>query len=98
MDELICYDNQLTALDVTGLTNLQYLICYDNQLTALDDTGLTNLQYLICYYNQFTALPTLTSKGSITYYNFTYNNFPTAETDRLIALGFSSTYVLPQNT
>ncbi|MGP1437503.1 MAG: hypothetical protein ACTTKH_00355 [Treponema sp.] len=31
---LYCRNNQLTALDVQGLTNLQKLECYGNQLTA----------------------------------------------------------------
>jgi Leucine-rich repeat (LRR) protein len=95
---LSCYSNQLTSLDATGLTALQYLYCGNNQLTSLDATVLTALQYLYCDSNQLTSIPSLTSKGLITQYNFTYNYMPTTETDRLIALGFDSQYVLPQNT
>ena len=94
---LYCSYNQLTSLDVTGLTALKYLDCNYNQLTSLDVTVLTALQELYCISNQLTNIPTLTSKGSITYYDFRYNNMQILETDRLIALGFNSNYVLPQN-
>ena len=53
---LYCYENQLTALDVSGCTALEYLYCYENQLTALDVSGCTALEYLDCYSNQLTAL------------------------------------------
>ena len=87
----------LTLQNVNKLTALHNLYCYSNQLTTLNVSGLTGLLRLYCDYNQLTELPTLTSKGNIRFYNFTYNNMPTTETDRLIALGFSSTYLLPQN-
>lgn len=56
LEILECMGNQLTALDVTGLTSLTVLVCNDNQLTTLDVTGLTNLTTLICSGNQLTAL------------------------------------------
>lgn len=95
---LLCYNNQITSLDVTGLIALQNLECNYNQLTSLDVTGLINLQVLVGYYNQLTSIPSLTSKSYITTYDFTYNNFPTAELDRLRALGFTDeSKLLPQN-
>ena len=54
--ELKCYSNQLTELNVQGLTALQKLDCDKNQLTALDVQDLTALQYLTCSDNQLTAL------------------------------------------
>ena len=54
--ELNFYNNQLTALNVQGLTALQTLWCDDNQLTALNVQGLTALETLECYNNQLTAL------------------------------------------
>ena len=51
-----CDNNQLTALNVQGLTALRWLDCYNNQLTALNVQGLTALQELFCYNNQLTAL------------------------------------------
>ena len=43
---LYCIHNQLTSLNVTGLTNLRQLTCEYNQLTSLNISGLTNLVYL----------------------------------------------------
>ncbi len=54
--KLGCDNNQLTALNVQGLTALQYLNCGYNRLTALNAQGLTALQELSCYSNQLTAL------------------------------------------
>ena len=54
--ELYCSDNQLTALNVQGLTALQGLSCGGNQLTALNVQGLTALRWLSCHGNQLTAL------------------------------------------
>jgi len=56
------------ALDVSGLTNLQYLNCGVNKLTSLDVSGLTNLQQLYCYGNNLTVL-NLTGLNSITSFN-----------------------------
>ena len=53
---LSCYSNQLTALNVQGLTALQRLHCYNNQLTALNMQGLTALKKLYCHSNQLTEL------------------------------------------
>ena len=48
--------NTLTALDVSGLTALQYLYCVKNQLTELNVQGLTALEELECGCNQLTSL------------------------------------------
>ena len=53
--KLYCYNNQLTALNVQGLTALQRLWCSNNQLTALNVQGLTALERLECWGNQLTA-------------------------------------------
>ena len=53
---LDCYSNQLTALNVQGLTALQVLDCYENQLTALNMQGCTALKRLWCGWNQLTEL------------------------------------------
>ena len=56
LDTLICYNNQLTALDVSKNTALTILQCADNQLTALDVSKNTALIGLYCFDNQLTAL------------------------------------------
>ena len=53
---LDCASNQLTALDVSGNTALEYLDCGNNQLTALDVSGCPAMEYLYCFDNELTAL------------------------------------------
>ena len=55
-DVNLSISNKLTALNVQGLSALQYLNCCGNKLTALNVQGLSALQYLNCGYNQLTAL------------------------------------------
>ena len=54
--ELICNSNELTALDVSGLTKLQKLYCQDNNLSTLNVSGCTALKELICINNQISEL------------------------------------------
>ena len=54
--ELNCSNNQLTALNVKGLTALEELLCRKNQLTDLDVSGLTTLKTLGCNSNQLASL------------------------------------------
>ena len=46
MTELLCYNNNITALDVSALTSLTRLICGDNQLSSLNVNSNTNLERL----------------------------------------------------
>ena len=54
--ELDCCGNQLTSLDVRGLTALQTLYCDNNRLTSLDVQGLTALQELDCSSNAIASI------------------------------------------
>jgi hypothetical protein len=54
--EMNCYKNELTSLNVSGLTSLGYLTCSDNNLTSLDVSSLTSLKHLSCSYNSLTSL------------------------------------------
>ena len=54
--ELDCHGNQLTELNVQGLTALEALYCGYNRLTALNVQGRTALKRLWCNHNQLTAL------------------------------------------
>ena len=54
--ELSCYNNQLVALGVQGLTSLQKLTCYKNQIESLNVQDLTALQKLDCSNNQLNSL------------------------------------------
>jgi plastocyanin len=53
---LNCYDNQLSALDVSTNTALTELNCFDNQLTTLDVSTNPALTSLNCSNNQLTTL------------------------------------------
>ena len=53
---LYCNYNQLTTLNVQGLTALQELWCQNNQLTILNVQGLAALIYLDCKNNQLSTL------------------------------------------
>ena len=49
---LKCNSNQLTSLNLSQNTALQYLDCSSNQLTSLNVTLNNSLNYLKCSYNQ----------------------------------------------
>jgi len=69
---LYCNNNQLTSLDVTKNTALQYLNCSKNQLTSLDVSNNVELGALSCCYNQLTSLDV--SKNVALTYLECYNN------------------------
>ena len=56
LKELQCEKNQLTSLNLSGLSNLVRLSCGNNQLTSLNLSGLTSLTKLVCYANKLTSL------------------------------------------
>ena len=56
LEELSCFINQLTSLDVSDCSALRFLNCFGNQLTSLDLSKNTALTYLDCGYNQLTSL------------------------------------------
>ncbi|MCK4344066.1 MAG: hypothetical protein KAX05_02185, partial [Bacteroidales bacterium] len=56
LETLLCYDNQLTSLDVSNNTALIYLNCESNHLTSLVVSNCTNLHYLRCVYNSLFSL------------------------------------------
>ncbi len=56
LQELYCYENYLTALDISQNTALTKLNCSDNTLTQLDVSKNTALYWLDCDSNQLTQL------------------------------------------
>jgi len=56
LEELYCYHNQLTKLDVTKNRKLKSLSCHHNQLTELDLSKNRKLKSLSCHHNQLTEL------------------------------------------
>lgn len=65
---LKCNNNQLTELNLSGLTQLTTLWCQLNQLTTLDVSGLTQLTELWCFSNNLTALDITQLSGLSTLY------------------------------
>ena len=53
---LYCYKNELTSLNVSNNTALEYLNCGYNRLTGLDVSKNTALTELYCWYNQLSSL------------------------------------------
>ncbi len=53
---LICSNNALKSLNVSGCSSLERLICYYNQLTSIDVSGCTSLKELDCGFNNLTSL------------------------------------------
>ena len=56
LEELQCYCNQLTSLNVSECSALTSLNCFGNQLTSLDVSHNTALTYLDCGFNQLSSL------------------------------------------
>ena len=62
LKELRCYNNPMTSLDVSGLTELTYLDCAPTdsytgtKLTSLNVSGCTSLQTLLCYNTNISSL------------------------------------------
>ncbi len=50
--ELLCSENDLTAIDVSGLTSLKKLECQKNEFTELNMSGCVSLQELDCHENE----------------------------------------------
>ena len=77
---LKCANNELTELNLNGLTQLTTLWCQLNQLTTLDVSGLTQLTELWCFKNNLTALDITQLSGLSTLYCGNQND------DRILTL------------
>ncbi|MEW4924712.1 T9SS type A sorting domain-containing protein [Algibacter sp. 2305UL17-15] len=49
LESLICFDNNLTSLDLSKNLNLKYLVCERNQLTVLNVKNGNNLNFINFY-------------------------------------------------
>lgn len=56
LEELYCYENELTSLDVSNNTALKHLKCACNKLTSLNISKNTALKHLVCDENELTSL------------------------------------------
>ncbi len=53
---LECQDNQLTSLNLSNCTELDYAECHHNHIESIDLDGCTTLSHLYCYDNLLTSL------------------------------------------
>ena len=94
-----CTANKIVSLDFTSNVALRIIRCQVNNLSTMTIGNLPLLVEFQCFLNSIDTIPTLTAKGVITSYNFTYNRFSTSELDRFRAMGFTiESKLLPQNT
>ncbi|WP_394775347.1 T9SS type A sorting domain-containing protein [Flavobacterium sp.] len=66
LKELYLNYQQLTSLDISGMTTLQVVQIYGNNLTNINVNGLSNLESLTCGSNELTTLD-LTGLTNLTY-------------------------------
>lgn len=79
LTELVCYENQISKLDLSRNSALEKLNCSNNLLTELDVSANSNLQDLQCNANQLLYLD-LGSNGSL-------NNLSCDDNKRMIVNG-----------
>ncbi len=84
LEQLFCYGNQLSSLDVSRCASLKWLSCSNNQITSLNISGCVLLTNLYCHENRLSSvnisnqafIRTAYTQGSkstqSTYYVYTY--------------------------
>ena len=85
LTSLNCDNDNLTSLDVSGLTALTSLDCSDNSLTSLDVSTNTALTSLTCFNNNITALDVSTNTA-LTKLSFYDNSLTSLDVSGLTAL------------
>ena len=63
LENLICFGNNLSTIDVSNLTNLKSLLCGSNFLTTLSVNSNSNLETLNCSDNQIQDLDLTSNKA-----------------------------------
>ena len=91
MEFLSCYNNNLTTLDLSGLSSLSYLECSLNPLTSLNLSGLTSLKEVRCNGTALTALD-LTGSPGLEHLSCGNNNLTTLELAGLANLKYLYCY------
>ena len=85
LTSLTCWGNELTELNLDGLTELTKLYCDNNKLTSLDVSKLTKLTTLECYYNDLTVL-NLGELSQLTDLRCHFNQLTTLDVSQLTQL------------
>jgi hypothetical protein len=96
LQNLVCYQNQLTAIDLTQNINLEDLHCGVNLLTSLDVSQNPLLTYLVFGTNQITSID-LTNNTNLTYLGCYTNQLTTIDLSQNTSLvtfeGFNNSFV-----
>ena len=71
LKSIICWNNNITILDISNSTILESLNCSSNQITSLDVSNNTSLSYLNCHSNQFTCIQVNQEQLNHTPHNWT---------------------------
>lgn len=69
---LVCSQNQIESIDVTGLQLLEILQCMESEISSIDVSNLVNLKNLLCYDNALSSINLSGCNGLI--YLSAYNN------------------------
>src|SRR5690606_7205885 len=74
LTSIACNSNQLETIDVSELSNLEFLHCSDNNLTGLNVAGATELETLWASNNQLTTIDVSDSRPSLVSLSVQNNN------------------------
>jgi len=80
----VCQGNELTSIDVSSLTALQFFGCSDNNLTTIDVSSNTDLFLLYCDRNNLTSLD-LSSNAALMEVNCSGNGLSATVVDEILA-------------
>jgi hypothetical protein len=73
---LLCSQNQIESIDVTGLQLLENLQCMESEISSIDVSNLVHLKYLLCYDNALSSINLSGCTGLV--YLSAYNNILTS--------------------
>ena len=85
LEELKCYYNKITSLDVSGCTALKRLWCLGNKLTSLNVSGCTALKFLHSDNNNLTSID-VSGCTSLTQMRCNYNQLTSLDVSECTAL------------
>ena len=83
LDELGCYNNKLSSLDVSKLKKLKYLYANNNRISSLNITGLTQLEHLYIQGNLFIDLLDVSKLTNLKELYFSDNRVPALDVSGL---------------
>lgn len=89
LETLMCYDNNLSSLNVSGNMAMKQFWCYENNLTSLDVSQNTALEGFGCHYNQLSEID-ITNNTALLDFDCTGNQLTELNVTQNTALTFLS--------